>query len=136
MRLEYDALRNLATGHTLNTQYEIAGPHEEALPDWASVGARNRALEGPLEVDLQYIDEVWRLVTDWYTGQDRENIEEFWHSVAGGEVFTFDPDSNTAGVPVNAFNCKLAPNGGYRAGRRRAATGSPWFKYSFVFLKV
>lgn len=108
MRFEYTAKRNLATGHTVDTNYEIVIYGWTIEPRFNAVGPENVSLDGTLERELYRIDTEYRVQTDAIDdGQDLENFEEFLHSVMGGESFTFDPDSDVAASAVNPLTCIL-----------------------------
>lgn len=124
MRLIYSAKRNLATGHSVDTQYEIAIPAWVMEPRFLGIGPENRSIDGSFERELYRIDTEYRVQTDRVeSGQDVENFEEFLWSVSGGETFTFDPTSDTAtvaGDPTTAmmisrrFNRTLISPGNYQ----------------------
>lgn len=128
MRLIYTAKRNLAPGHTLEEEYEIARPHEDALPTLVRDVEEQRALNGTSETDLNYTDRTWTIITDHITNDAQLLAEhdEFFASVSVGEIFIFDPDSDVAGVDVNPLSCKMVSKS---FPRRR--TGPLSFKYSF-----
>lgn len=104
MRIVYQARRNLATGHVVDDTYEIVMFAEILDPDYKIERAEQTSLDGTVEHELLYQSEEWLVTTDLIpAGQDEENFREFLSSVAGGvgEPFTFDPESEAAGVDVN-----------------------------------
>lgn len=112
MRFIYTAKRNLATGHTVDTQYEIVIGGRAIDMSSQRVIASDRALDGTTETDLKYIDKLWNVTTGTInTGQDLENFEELIDSVSAGESFTFDPDGTQLGVPVNERTVELVSVG-------------------------
>lgn len=118
MRIEYVARRNLAPGHNLETNYEIVvfAAQLDTSIDFATT--RNISLDrSRVETDYWGSDHTIDVTTDWIPiGQSTQNFEEFLWSVAAGEEFTFDPDSDVAATPVNALTCVMESNG-YRPDR-------------------
>jgi len=132
VRFEYTALRNLATGHTLSADYEIAIPAWEVDPEFKPETSANTSLNGQVETELYRIDTRWAVLTDLIdSGQDLENFEEFLFSVSGGEDFTFDPDSDVATVAVNPLSCILDTR---TIRRRRPSPGK--FQFGFTVLQI
>jgi len=65
------------------------------------------SLDGSMETDFQRIDVFWDVSTDFIETATRlAEFREFLASVAGGEVFTFDPEA-TDGTAVDEYQVKL-----------------------------
>lgn len=107
MRIEYIATRNLASGHDVDTQYEISVFAQELDPTVSAEVERNISLDRTgVESELRGIDRLYDVQTDHIPiGQETAEFEEFLQSVINGETFTFDPDSDDATVvsPVTAM---------------------------------
>jgi hypothetical protein len=118
MRIEYLARRNLAPGHDTEESYEIVVFAAELNPSVDFATTRNISLDrSRVETDLWGVDNLIDVTTDLIPiGQQTKEFEEFLWSVAAGETFTFDPDSDVAGVAVSAKTCAMESSG-YRPNR-------------------
>lgn len=101
MRLRYVATRNLATGHSATTEYEI--DHGEPISLLPSDEAKQTQSVGldqvTIETNLQGFYRSWKLKTKsitTLTGQVEgvEHWEEWFHSVIGGVTFELDPNDD------------------------------------------
>lgn len=127
MRFEYVAKRNIASGHTLDDNYEIVIFGWVIDPSYDMVGPENESLDGSIERELLRIDTEYRVQTDALaSGSAVLEFEEFLHSVAAGETFTFDPDSDTVATPVNPLTVKMKTR---RFTRERISPGQ--FQFTF-----
>lgn len=129
MRIVYEAVdRKLATGHSAATEYEIVVYGWTVDPQFDMVGPENESLDGTIERDLLRTTTEWTVRTDLIeAGQDLENFEEFLFSVAAGESFTFDPESDQAGVDVRPLSCRMQSR---RFRRSRPAPGRFQFQFT------
>lgn len=115
MRIEYQALRNLASGHTLNDTYEIVHYAESYEPEFRFAQTRNVSLDrSRVEVDLWGTEQQIDVTTDlMLLGTATEEFEEFLHSVAAGEQFIIDLGSDVAETEVDPLNV-IMESGSYR----------------------
>lgn len=127
MRIEYIATRKLASGHNVDTQYEISVIAEQLDPVVEADVQRQISLDRTgIESELRGFDRLYNVTTDVIPiGQETAEFEEFLESVINGETFTFDPDSDDATV-VNPVSAMLESTS-YRP--RRAIPGH--YSYSF-----
>lgn len=108
MRFIYTPLTNLATGHDTQTEYEIVVEAARLDEVNTSKEVRRIALDGTPETGQFHTVRTWKVTTDYIeVGQDTENMEEFLHSMLGGNQFVFDPDSSTPDVDVSETDCIL-----------------------------
>ena len=96
MRIAYTAKRNLASGHSALTTYNLDAYTTEPVATLAEQRTRQVAIDGTEENQLLRIERTWTIITDQYsrlgsapTGRDL--MLEFIASVMAGEAFTFDP---------------------------------------------
>jgi len=118
MRIEYIARRNLAPTHDTETNYEIVVAATELNTDINFASTRQISLDrARVETELWGSDHTIDVTTDWIpVGQATAEFEEFLWSVAAGETFTFDPDSDVIEVPVAPRTC-IMDSRGYRPAR-------------------
>jgi hypothetical protein len=115
MRIEYESVRNIASGHAIYTTYEIVVLGEQYENEFKFSQTRNTSLDrSRTEVDLWGTDQLIDVVTDLIAiGSATDIFEEFLHSVAAGEQFVFDGASDTAETEVDAINV-IMESGSYR----------------------
>lgn len=85
----YTALRKLAPGHTLDTEYTIDFDAQEVNPSDKETSNSAVALGGADETTLIRIEEFYQVVSAPTLLYDE--WQEFLFSVAGRKVFDFDP---------------------------------------------
>lgn len=108
MRIVYTALRNLASGHTVNNEYELVQHEREALPNFETIGKDQVALDGSTERDTWREEDTWRIDTGWiHRTTEWPRWKEFLSSVSRGEQFEFDPDSSISGLNASPRTCRM-----------------------------
>jgi hypothetical protein len=112
MRISYTAKRKLAPTHTLGIVYNLDMLVTEAARSFQPRRRTNEALDGSEENVLLNIKSLWSVSTDHYTRSgspsSRALLEEFFASVMGGEVFTFDPYRlPSGGADILPMQCTL-----------------------------
>lgn len=129
MRIQYTATRNIASGHSASTSYEIAHLAETLEPEFSSLRSVQKSLDGArMEVDYRGIEQTIDVTSDLIAAGSAANIfEEFLQSVMAGETFVFDGGSDTVGVSVDPKTCQLESNG-YK--RERPIPG--YYRYRFT----
>ena len=127
MRLEYTAKRRVIATHTVGTDYEIAGPHEDALPQDRVTRTDSDAWDGSHESDTRHFKVRYAVSTDTIDLDDIPLWREFLTSVMGGESFIFDPDSDVATVVVNPLDVRMISKS-----VRPRRLGARTFRYNFV----
>lgn len=90
--IEYTAAdrADLVTGHTVGTNYKIEVKliaFDEAIDTPKTIHV---ALNGSVETVLKRATMMYSATISWPSTDD-ENIREFLFSIAGGEMFNFDP---------------------------------------------
>ena len=107
MRFTYTAKRRLASGHSVETEYDYVIDGAAIDQDESIESETTTSLNGSMETDFQRIDVFWDVSTDFIETATRlAEFREFLASVAGGEVFTFDPEA-TDGTAVDEYQVKL-----------------------------
>lgn len=102
MRILYTALRDLADGHTVDENYEIAIQPRELLPTIKEHGQVERALDGTRYAFNERTEKRWSIDTGWLSRDVEWPIfQEFIASVIRGETFIFDPYSFAEGDIVD-----------------------------------
>lgn len=103
MRIVYTASRNLATGHTAATEYQIVVLAQQLDRRVDAEVTRQVSLDrSRVESELRGFDQFYSVLTDHIAiGQNTENFEEFLWSCANGETFEFDPDSDAVDTEVS-----------------------------------
>jgi hypothetical protein len=105
VRIEYTALRNLATGHDVESRYELVVFAEAYAPDINFAQIRNTSLDrSRTEVDLVGYETTINVVTDLIPAANFPLWEEFFHSVAAGEDFIIDLESDVSEQAENPIN--------------------------------
>jgi hypothetical protein len=89
--------------------YEIVVFGESYEPAFKFTQTRNTSLDrSRTEVDLWGTEQTFDVVTDLIpVGSAADIFEEFLHSVAAGESFVIDLESDTAETEVNAQNAMM-----------------------------
>lgn len=119
MRFTYTAKRRLAAGHSAETEYDFVIDGATIDQDEEVVAERTTALDGSSETDFQRIDVFWETTTDFIETATRlAEFREFLASVAGGELFVFDPEA-TDGTAVDEYTVRMVSS---RYRRRRVGT--------------
>jgi len=100
----YTAKRQIKSGHTLGVDYAITidlQARDGGMPE--PVKTENLSLDGNVVTVLNRIDRIYKITTDMVPvsggNPSDADFDEFFSSVAGGEVFSYDPD----GTPVAAI---------------------------------
>lgn len=104
--ITYTAKRNLKSGHSIDNDYEIdiaLMQLDDEMP--RAQASISRSIGGNQVTVLNRIDEHLQVMTDYIesdgTGTpDTDDFLEFFHSVAGGESFTFNNGSDQTVVMV------------------------------------
>lgn len=111
MRIEYTALRNIASGygHVLNDSYEIAVIASVIEPEFVSDQVRQTSLDrSRIEVEVLGEYRTFDVTTDFMpVGEQTAIFEEFLQSVIRGESFVLDPDSDEVGDSVDPATVML-----------------------------
>lgn len=128
MRITYTARRKLVSGHTAATSYDIAVVAADLLPDLDIERNETESLSGKVESNLSRLKDMWRVETDYIEiGDDLDEFTEFLASVANGETFTFDPDSDDVGTAVSPTTVMLSG----RSQWRKRRVGPRHFTFTF-----
>lgn len=94
--ITYTAQRSLVSGHTAGTEYALEVPFEEWTPQSQPNTDETESLSGRVFTTLHRIDKMWRVgIMETEDQAVLDQMEEFFDSVAAGEVFTI----NALGTP-------------------------------------
>jgi hypothetical protein len=105
LRIEYTALRNLAPGHDVESGYELVVFAEAYAPDTNFAQIRNTSLDrSRTEVDLIGHETLINVTTDLIPSSSVPLWEEFFHSVAAGEDFIIDLESDVSEEAENPIS--------------------------------
>ena len=105
--IKYFASRNLKSGHTSGTEYTITVDLQKLDSSPKPVTVEHRSLSGYSVRTLHRIDVEYDVTTDLINADgtgtpDTDDFDEFMHSVAGGETFTFNAGSDVSVVMVGS----------------------------------
>jgi len=104
---KYIAKRAIIPGHTATVEYAIEiGIQPPLASRRAPNKARNQAIGGDPETIYLRVDRSWDLLTVPFDRADLPQWEEFFASVEGGELFTFDA-WGTVAVPDNPVTVEM-----------------------------
>ncbi len=108
---EYVAKRRLVPGHLVDEPYTIVIAGGPIDTTFLHDRLENESLDGTREVELLALKDEWNCRTDAiFTGLPLRQFEEFLASVAGGESFTFDPESDVPGQAIAPRRVSLLPS--------------------------
>lgn len=97
--VRYTALRQIRSGHTIDTQYEIdlrlASPGG-LVPVRNPIQHRAVAQDGATEIVVERREVRWNVATTHLKGTELLDVFEFLASVETGETFEFDPANPVA----------------------------------------
>ena len=99
----------LKTGHTVGTEYSIDLKLKAFSENFDFSKTAKVALNGNVATTLKRSSRVYSVGFSWENSKNAD-VEEFLFSVAGGEIFTFDP-YGTVAVPDNPVSCVMLNNG-------------------------
>lgn len=105
--VRYTAKRTLATGHVVDTDYEIEFGIRKSYRSRAPDLTVQKSLSGDRESLYYGADEIYDVETQLIAEADLEFWREFADSVEGGAEFQYDSDGTVA-VPVNLLNGYLS----------------------------
>ena len=88
--ITYTATRNISSGHSASTEYQLECEMVQLDPSIQAQKQRNQSQGGNAEVILHRIDTGYSFKSSYIEDTDKAVWDEFLHSVAGGESFVFD----------------------------------------------
>lgn len=102
---KYFAKRNLKSGHTAGTEYTITIDLQQLDTQVVPVVATHRSIGGYTVTVFHRNDIEHQVATDLINADgtgtpDTDDFDEFLHSVAGGESFTFNDGSSDISVKM------------------------------------